>query len=87
MDASRDKFVDNLRDVVAAAEDLLGATGDSSERAQELRPRAEESIRKARATLEGASKDLEEQIRTHPFGAVGIAAAIGLVLGVLIARR
>ena len=28
-----------------------------------------------------------EQIRTHPFASIGIAAAVGLVLGVLLSRK
>lgn len=88
MDAAGDKLMQELRDVVDAAEALLGATaGDEGERLQEMRGRAEEALRKARATLEGAGKDVEEQIRAHPFAAVGIAAAIGVVLGVLLARK
>jgi ElaB/YqjD/DUF883 family membrane-anchored ribosome-binding protein len=88
MDAAGDKLMQELRDVVEAAEALLGATAEEGgERVQEMRGRAEEALRKARATLEGAGKDVEEQIRAHPFAAVGIAAAIGVVLGVLLARK
>lgn len=88
MDAAGDKLMQELRDVVAAAEALLGATADEGgEGIQAMRAQAEETLRKARATLEGAGKDVEEQIRAHPFAAVGIAAAIGVVLGVLLARK
>jgi ElaB/YqjD/DUF883 family membrane-anchored ribosome-binding protein len=88
MDAAGDKLMQELREVVAAAEELLGATAaDGSARMQEMRARAEETLGKARASLEGAGKDVEEQIRAHPFAAVGIAAAVGLVLGVLLARK
>ena len=88
MDPAGDKLMQELRDVMAAAEELLGATAeDGGERLREMRGRAEETLRRARATLEGAGKDVEEQIRAHPFAAVGIAAAIGVVLGVLLARK
>ncbi|HWA39623.1 MAG TPA: DUF883 family protein [Burkholderiales bacterium] len=88
MDAAGDKLMQELREVVAAAEELLGATAaEGSEQVQEMRARAEETLRKARASIEGAGKDVEEQIRAHPFAAVGIAAAAGLILGVLLARR
>jgi ElaB/YqjD/DUF883 family membrane-anchored ribosome-binding protein len=88
MDAADDKLMQELRDVVTAAEALLGATAEEGgERIQAMRAQAEETLRKARATLEGAGKDVEEQIRAHPFAAVGMAAAIGVVLGVLLARK
>jgi ElaB/YqjD/DUF883 family membrane-anchored ribosome-binding protein len=74
--------------VVAAAEELLGATtAEGGAKLQEMRERTEEALRKARASLEGAGKDVEQQIRAHPFAAVGIAVAVGVVLGVLIARK
>jgi len=88
MDAADDKLVNELAEVVAAAEELLGAAAaEGGERAQEMRARAEETIRRARATLEGSGKEVEERIRAHPLAAVGIAAAAGLVIGVLLARK
>ena len=83
-----DKFMNDLRAVIADAEELLRATaGESGERVQEVRARAEESLRAAREHLKGAGAELEGQVRAHPWAAVGIAAAIGLVAGVLLARK
>ncbi|HET9350088.1 MAG TPA: DUF883 family protein [Burkholderiales bacterium] len=77
-----------LRAVVAAAEELLAAAGnESTERLNELRGRAEEALRGARARLEGAGEEIEDQVRRHPVAALGIAAAVGLVIGVLLARK
>lgn len=88
MDAAGNKLMSELRAVVTAAEELLAATGsESAERLSELRGHAEEAIRGARARLEGAGEELEEQVRQHPFAALGIAAAVGLVIGVLLARK
>jgi ElaB/YqjD/DUF883 family membrane-anchored ribosome-binding protein len=86
MDAGSDKLMQELRDVVAAAEELLGA-GGSAERVEEIRGRTEEALRAARARLEGIELRLEDQVRRHPFAALGIAAVAGLVLGVLLARK
>jgi ElaB/YqjD/DUF883 family membrane-anchored ribosome-binding protein len=70
MDAAGEKLIKEFRDVVAAAEELLGASAaGSNERFRDLRGRT------------------EEQIRAHPLAAVGIAAGIGLVVGVLLARK
>lgn len=88
MDAASDKLMDEFREVVAAAEELLhAASGENAERLQELRGRAEEALRKARARIEGASFHLEGQVRDHPLAAVGIAAVAGLVVGILLARK
>jgi ElaB/YqjD/DUF883 family membrane-anchored ribosome-binding protein len=47
----------------------------------------EEALRAARSQFEGLGRELEEQVRKYPLAAVGIAAAAGLVLGVLLARK
>jgi ElaB/YqjD/DUF883 family membrane-anchored ribosome-binding protein len=86
MDAASDKMMDELRAVVAAAEELLGATG-GGEQMREVRARTEEALRTARARLKGVGLELEEEVRQHPLAAIGIAAAIGIVLGVLLARK
>jgi ElaB/YqjD/DUF883 family membrane-anchored ribosome-binding protein len=88
MDAAGDKLLAELRAVVAAAEELLAAAGSgNAERLNELRGRAEEALRGARARLEGADEEIEDQVRRHPFAALGIAAAAGLVIGVLLTRK
>ena len=86
MDAASDKLMQDLRDVVVAAEELLGA-GGSAERLDEIRGRAEEALRAARARLEGVEQRLEDQVRRHPLAALGIAAGVGIVLGLLLARK
>jgi ElaB/YqjD/DUF883 family membrane-anchored ribosome-binding protein len=80
--------MNDLRAVIADAEELLRATaGETGERVQEVRARAEASLRAAREHLKGAGAELDTQVRAHPWAAVGIAAAIGLVAGVLLARK
>jgi ElaB/YqjD/DUF883 family membrane-anchored ribosome-binding protein len=54
---------------------------------QEVRERAEESLRNARERLEGTGRQLDAQVREHPWAAVGIAAGIGLLVGILLARK
>jgi ElaB/YqjD/DUF883 family membrane-anchored ribosome-binding protein len=88
MEAATNKLMDELRDVVAAAEELLKATaGEHGERVDEIRARAEESLRAARERLEGIGGRLNDEVRAHPWAAVGIAAGIGLVLGILLGRK
>ena len=88
MDTPADKFMDELRQVIADAEELLRVTaGENAPRVQEVRARAEESLRAAREHLQGAGKQLDAQVRQNPWAAVGVAAGIGLLLGVLMARK
>jgi ElaB/YqjD/DUF883 family membrane-anchored ribosome-binding protein len=83
-----DKMMDELRAVIADAEELLRATADNAgPKVQEVRARAEESLRQAREHLGSAGRELDSQVRANPWAAVGIAAGIGLIVGVLLTRK
>ena len=98
-DPSTRQLVDDLRAVVADAEALLQATAhEAGERAQAARERATSSVEQARARLKDLEHELGDEarafadgagrwVREHPLQSLGIAAAIGLVIGVLINRR
>jgi ElaB/YqjD/DUF883 family membrane-anchored ribosome-binding protein len=98
-EASKDKLVADLKIVVADAEELLRATASQAgEKAVAARERIQASLAAAkiklveaeRAALEKAklaAKEADEYVHEHPWKAVGIAAAAGLVLGLLIGRR
>jgi len=98
-DASKDKLVADLKIVVADAEELLRATASQvGEKAVAARERIQASLASAkiklteaeRAALEKAkqaAKEADDYVHEHPWKAVGIAAAAGLVLGLLIGRR
>ena len=61
---STDKLMNDLRVVVADAEALLRATaGQAGEKMTEVRARAEESLRTARASLEHVSSDMAARAR------------------------
>ena len=88
MDAAGDKLMNELREVVAAAEELLAAAGSgNAERLKEIRNRAEVALQGAREKLEGAGEEIEDRVRKHPYAALGIAAALGLVIGILLTRK
>ena len=94
-----EKLMQDMRVVVADAEDLLKATaGQTGERIEKVRARAEESLRTARNRLQIAGKavqetateavqTVDEQVHKNPWAAVGIAAGVGLVLGIVLGRR
>jgi ElaB/YqjD/DUF883 family membrane-anchored ribosome-binding protein len=94
-----DQLVDDLTAVIRDAENLLRATAaQTGDKVQEIRARAEESVRQAKERLAGIEDEAlkharvlageaDQYVRGNPWQAVGIAAGIGLVLGVLMMRR
>ena len=94
-----DKLVQDLRTLVADAEDLVKATAaETGERIKGARTRLEDNLRLARARLADAEQALLEKSRVaaavtdrfahdNPWQIAGIAAGLGLLLGLLIARR
>lgn len=96
---STDQLVSDLKNVVSDAEALLNATStQTGEKIQAVRARAEESLRQAKARLTEIEQEAirrakeiadatDEYVRDNPWQSVGIAAGIGLLLGVLLGRR
>ena len=83
-----DNLMEDLKAVIADAEELLRATADQAgPRVAEIRARAEESLAAAREHLQGAGAELDSKVRANPWAAVGIAAGIGLIVGVLLSRK
>jgi ElaB/YqjD/DUF883 family membrane-anchored ribosome-binding protein len=88
MESAESSLMTDLKAVIADAEELLRATADQAgPRIDEVRARAEESLRAAREHLRGAGAELDTQVRAHPWAAVGIAAGVGLVIGILLSRK
>ncbi len=93
------QLMEDLRVVVEDAEALLKATaGQAGERVEQARQRAEESLRAARARLsdiEGevtmrareAARHTDRYVHENPWGAIGIAAGVAFILGLLAGRR
>jgi ElaB/YqjD/DUF883 family membrane-anchored ribosome-binding protein len=98
-DVTKEKLVADLKVVVADAEELLRATASQAgEKVTAARERIQASLASAkvklteaeRALLEKtkeAAKATDEYVHDHPWTAVGIAAGVGFVLGILIGRR
>ena len=96
---SKDKLVSDMKIVIADAEEILRATANQAgEKVGELRERIQERLRDAKVRLQDAEAALVDKtkaaaratddfVHEHPWQAVGVAAAIGLALGVLIGRR
>jgi ElaB/YqjD/DUF883 family membrane-anchored ribosome-binding protein len=99
MEATREKLVVDIKTLLADVDSLLrqaaAATGDEArqlrQRAEDLLGQAQERFASAREEVARrgrvATKATDEWVHDNPWGAIGIGAALGLVVGFLIARR
>jgi ElaB/YqjD/DUF883 family membrane-anchored ribosome-binding protein len=93
------KLLEELHAVVRDAEALLNATANQTgERIDAVRQRAEESLKQAKSRLSVAQDEVlqgareafestESYLKKNPWQSVGIAAGVGLVIGLLLRRR
>ena len=98
-ETSKGKLVADLKVLVADTEELLRATaGQVGEKASVARERIQASLAAAKDRLADAERALRDKtkeaarvtdayVHEHPWSAVGIAAALGVVIGMLISRR
>lgn len=96
---ARDRLVDDFKRVIHDAEVLIKATADQTgDSVQAARARAEETLREARAKLDELQDNLldrtkaayratDEIIHDNPWQAIGVAAAVGFLLGMLTGRH
>ena len=94
-----DKFVSDMNTVMADAEELLRATASAAgEKVSAARVKMEDSLRTARVKVaeaqevvvdkaKAAAQATDDYVHAHPWKAVGTAAAVGVIIGMLIARR
>lgn len=99
----KEKLVEDLRTLAADMEDILKVTASQTgEQLSSVRAKAQESLRsarsrlaeaqaalsaKARATAAATARTADDYAREKPWHVVAMAAAAGLVIGMLIARR
>jgi ElaB/YqjD/DUF883 family membrane-anchored ribosome-binding protein len=97
-EAAREKLVGDLKTLIGDAEELLKASANQAgEKFSVARQKIEQSLVEGKKSLADAEKLLvkkskeaadvaDDYVRENPWGAVGIAAGIGIVLGLLIRR-
>lgn len=98
-DVTKDKLIADFKVVLDDAEDLLKATAaQTGEKAVEMREKITEHLKRAKFRLQEEQEKMLEKtkqvagatddyVHDHPWQAVGAAAGVGLLLGLLIARR
>lgn len=99
VDASKEQLVRDFKVLVADAEALLKATaGQSGEAVAAMRAKVNESLAVAKVKMteaeqaalvkaKAAAEATDNYVHENPWQAVGIAAGVGLVIGLLIGRR
>jgi ElaB/YqjD/DUF883 family membrane-anchored ribosome-binding protein len=95
----KDRLMSDLRVVISDTEELLRMTADEvSESAADLRGRVQARMNQAKAELvhlqeaavakaKAAGHATDEFVHENPWKSIGIAAGLGLVVGLLISRR
>ncbi len=97
-DISKEKLMHDMRAVVSDAEELLRATaGQAGEKVAAARERIQANLAVAKDRLaeaehavvektKYAAKVTDEYVHENPWKSVGVAAAVGVVVGMLISR-
>ncbi len=93
------QLVSDMKSAIADAEDMLHATADQTgDKIANMRARIQDRLKAARVRLADAEATLiaktraaaratDAYVHESPWTAVGIAAGVGLVLGVILGRR
>ncbi len=101
--ASTDQLKQDLRHLSETVEELVNATAkDASGEMRDLRDRAEKRLKETRSRLESRGEHLYDNARQninhqadacdryvhdHPWTSIGIGAAGGMIIGMLLGRR
>jgi ElaB/YqjD/DUF883 family membrane-anchored ribosome-binding protein len=97
--SNKEKLVSDLKTLVTDAEELFKVTtSQAGERIAVARQKIEQSLIEGKKALADAETTLlkkskecaeiaDDYVRENPWGAVGVAAAVGLALGLLIRGR
>ena len=96
---SNEDLRSELKSLADTLEEVLNSSADKSkEELQSLRAKAESAIKGSRAKLSDAGREIVDNtrelggkadtyVRENPWTGIGIVAAVGVVLGVLLAKR
>ncbi|MPS26909.1 DUF883 family protein [Pigmentiphaga sp.] len=97
--AGKEKLISDVKVVLNDAEDLLKqAASSTGDRAVELRERALTSLKRAREKLldvqdsmlersKAAARATDDFVHDSPWRAIGVAAAVGFLAGLLVNSR
>ena len=96
---NQEKLVSDIKSVISEAEEMLSNTADQSgDKISQLRARVKARLGDARERLidaeaalrhntQVAARAADDYVHESPWTAVGVAAAVGLLVGLIIGRR
>lgn len=96
---NEEQLINEFKEVVSDAEALLKATANTGgEKLAEIRAKAEESISIVRESIFDAessimlkskvlAKATDVYVHENPWRSIGLAASVGMVIGLLVGRR
>ncbi|MEY4757000.1 MAG: hypothetical protein RJA34_1898 [Pseudomonadota bacterium] len=96
---TQEKLVNDLKTVIADAENILAATAEqASDKVTNLRAKVQTGMHDVRERLDQVQSTLSEKskaaavatdnyVHQSPWTAIGMAASVGLVLGLFAGRR
>jgi ElaB/YqjD/DUF883 family membrane-anchored ribosome-binding protein len=99
IERTRDQLVDDFAAVLSEAEDMLKkASQETGDRARDMRAQVEAKLLAAKLRLQemqgdavdrarDAARATDDYVHDNPWQAVGAAAAVGFVVGMLMTRR
>jgi len=98
-EGTRERLVDDLANVLGEAEEMLTrAATETGDKARDLRSQVETKLLRAKLRLQeiegeavdrakAAARATDDYVHEHPWQAIGVAAAIGVAIGLLLNRR
>ncbi len=99
MRTTREKLVDDFAEMLTEAEDLMKrAANETGERVKDLRTQVEAKLLAAKSRLQemqgeavdsakAAVRVTDDYVHDNPWQAIGAAAAVGFIVGLLMNRR
>ncbi|HAL40588.1 MAG TPA: DUF883 domain-containing protein [Polaromonas sp.] len=96
---SQQQLVSDIKSVISDAEEMLSATADQAgEKVANLRARIQTRLRDAKVRLteaeavlvaktKAAAQATDAYVHESPWTAIGVAAGVGLLVGLVVARR
>jgi ElaB/YqjD/DUF883 family membrane-anchored ribosome-binding protein len=96
---SQEQLVSEIKAVISDAEQMLSDTADQAgEKVVKLRARVQARLQEAKTRLihaeevllaktKAAAKATDEYVHESPWTAIGVAGAVGLLVGLIIGRR
>ena len=98
-DSFRDKLIDDFATVLSEAEEMLKrAAAETGDKARDLRAQVETKLLRAKLRLQelegeavdrakAAARATDDYVHDNPWQAIGIAAVVGVLVGLLMNRR